>query len=250
MNNNIIVGISSGHNPNNVNSSPDKKAVEWKVNLQVKEKIADRLTFNGFTYIDLNPRDKDYSPYDRAIRANENNCNAVYDVHCNMLNGDWGNWGGVETYSHPQAPENGGKRLAKLTHARLIEGTPLIDRGVKTNDYIILKYSKAPSALGEIGFLDNKNEASLLISEFYQNECANEITQGICDFFGKIYKYKDVINWKEKYNKIKIQYENLLVANTETNIELEKQKAINTKVKEYIEKEIKELDYVARKYFI
>jgi N-acetylmuramoyl-L-alanine amidase len=239
----IKIGISSGHNADNPNSSPDGTLKEWEVNLKIKLKIAQRLKINGFEYIDLNPDRYGYDLKDRADIANYNNVDAVFAVHCNALKGKYGTWGGIETFAHNLAPERGGKLLAKTIHNRLIGGTPLIDRGVKYADFAILRLTKAPAALGELAFMDNKKEQELLLSENYQNECATEIVQGLCDYFKKIYKpFNTDLDYKTKYENLK---------KIHTNLDNENKNNINklNKIKDYLNKQVKEMDYVSRKYF-
>lgn len=240
----IKIGISSGHNKDNVNASPDGKLLEWEINLKIKKKVAKRLKVNGFNYIDLNPERMGYDLQDRSDIANNHGVSAVVAIHCNAWKGFWGNWGGIESYAHPLAPARGGKLLAQKVHNRLIQGTPLIDRGVKLAKFAILGLCKAPSVLVELGFMDNRREAALLLSEEYQDECATEIVQGLCDYFKKKYKPLDTYddNYKDKYIKLKKLYEEIVNKN-------ENDTKIIKKVKDYIEQQVAEMDYVSRKYF-
>ena len=59
---------------------------------------------------------------------------------------------------------------------------------MKKSDFYVLRNTKMPSVLLELGFMDNKREAMLMINENFQNECAAEITKGICKYFGLNYK--------------------------------------------------------------
>ena len=244
----IKVGISSGHDADNVNGSPDLLLKEWQINLKIKEKVAEKLVYNNFVYVDLNPERYGYTLEKRADIANKSNVNAVYSIHCNAMGWNWTNTGGIETYAHPESPLNGGKKLAKLTHSRLICGTPLINRGVKYANFAILRLTKAPAALGEMAFMDNKEESKLLISDEYQEECAREITQGICDFFGTEYK-DNKNNTISNYDLLKKEYEKLRNEYTKLHEENIEQKNKIDKVQDYIKKQISEMEYVERKYF-
>ena len=44
------------------------------------------------------------------------------------------------------------------------------------------------SVLAECGFMDNLNEAKLMLDENYQMKCARAIAKGICKYFGVEYK--------------------------------------------------------------
>jgi hypothetical protein len=41
-----------------------------------------------------------------------------------------------------------------------------------------------PAVLVECGFMDNINDARLLLSDAYRQECADELAMGICEFHG------------------------------------------------------------------
>ncbi len=52
--------------------------------------------------------------------------------------------------------------------------------------FYVLSRSKVPSLLIELGFLTNKKEAQLLISQNYQEQLAQEISQGIINYIHSI----------------------------------------------------------------
>jgi N-acetylmuramoyl-L-alanine amidase len=58
-------------------------------------------------------------------------------------------------------------------------------RQIKANDsYYLLRRTEVPTVIVECGFLSNREEAMLLVTEDYQNEIANAIVQGIESCFG------------------------------------------------------------------
>jgi N-acetylmuramoyl-L-alanine amidase len=76
------------------------------------------------------------------------------------------------------------ERLAELVHAHVIKGAKknkrsLPDLGLKKGPFYVLFMSSMSSVLVETGFLTNKRDAKLLRSAKYQNELAEEITQGV-----------------------------------------------------------------------
>ena len=61
-------------------------------------------------------------------------------------------------------------------------GNDSADRGVKSAFFYVLKSSKMPAVLIEIGFLTNKDEALKMIQSDYQKRIARGIAEGINDF--------------------------------------------------------------------
>jgi N-acetylmuramoyl-L-alanine amidase len=126
----------------------------------------------------------------RTEMANNSGADIFVSVHANAYgNGEWNDIGGIETYHYPSSVN--GKMLAEKIHKYLIRGTPLADRGIKTATWYVLKYTHMPAVLVECGFMTNKEEARLLLSDAYRAECAGEITQGILDYFDMEYVQQD-----------------------------------------------------------
>ncbi len=61
-------------------------------------------------------------------------------------------------------------------------GSDSTDRGVKSAFFYVLKASKMPGVLIEIGFLTNKDEVLKLVQSDYQKRIARGIAEGINDF--------------------------------------------------------------------
>ena len=56
---------------------------------------------------------------------------------------------------------------------------------MKLNNVYIMKHVEIPIALVECGFLSNKEEASKLVTDEYQDKIAWGIYDGIMDYFNK-----------------------------------------------------------------
>lgn len=125
------------------------------------------------------------STYNNAIKKyGKSNVKAAYvSVHANAYKGtEWGTWGGIETFYYEGSV--GSKNLATLIHNNLMKGTSLRSRGLKRgNDLYVIRNTSMDSILCECGFMDNLEEAKLLKSQSYRDECASEIFTGICSYF-------------------------------------------------------------------
>lgn len=95
-------------------------------------------------------------------------------------------WGGIETYAYTYT-DSVTEEIANIMHKNLIKGTPLKDRGIKRANFYVLRETNMPAVLVECGFMDNRKEAELLMSDDYRKECAKELAQAVCEIYGVDY---------------------------------------------------------------
>ena len=139
----------------------------------------------GFRTLMVAPTDEDTSLNTRVQRANSSGGDLYVSIHANANTSQWGNWGGTETYTYPKGES---LRIGKIIHKHLIMGTPLRDRGVKDGAWLyVIKNTKMPAVLVEVAFMDNLNEAKLLLSDAFRRESAREIAMGICEAYSVKY---------------------------------------------------------------
>ena len=112
----------------------------------------------------------------RAEDANRWGADLFVSVHCNAGGGS-----GTETYCY-QGGISSGFKLAQKIQAGLVRQTTMEDRGVKVNPSLaVLKQTKMPAVLTEVGFIDHAGDAKVLGSRDGQERIAEGIAQGICD---------------------------------------------------------------------
>lgn len=57
------------------------------------------------------------------------------------------------------------------------------DRGVKDNNFYVIRYNNVPSVLVELGFITNADDVQKLTSDEYQTIFAESIYQGIIEYY-------------------------------------------------------------------
>lgn len=132
---------------------------------------------------------------DISLEERVNRVNALYDkvrnlydkivlisVHANALTGAWGSQNGTETYYYPTNPVD--KAFAEIIHKYLVQATKLRDRGVIGEQFYIMKNAKMTACLCECAFMDNLEEAKLLLTDEFRQSCAEGITKGMLEYFG------------------------------------------------------------------
>lgn len=66
---------------------------------------------------------------------------------------------------------------------RMSQATGFINRGVHGANFAVLRGSKAPAVLVELGFISNPNEARLLANPSYQDRMAKSIAESVRNYF-------------------------------------------------------------------
>ncbi len=203
----LVIGIDPGHQAH-ANSDPEpvapdssetKKKVssgtqgrdtgvaEYKVNLQVGLKLKKLLTDLGATVVmSRESHDVNISNKERAEMMNDAGADLVIRIHCNGNNDESVHGAFVLipsndcTASINDASKKAGRCIidafCAATGAKNLELQP-------RSDQTGFNWSTVPVCNIEMGHMTNKDEDNLLVSDDYQNLCAQGIANGIADYF-------------------------------------------------------------------
>lgn len=86
---------------------------------------------------------------------------------------------GIETYYF--TPRS--LPLARSVHRKLVAQLKRPDRGIRRNNFVVVKYNKMPAVLVEVGYLSNPTEERLLNNAQYQQRAAEAILAGVQEYF-------------------------------------------------------------------
>lgn len=135
-----------------------------------KEKNIDVvLTRSNDTFLELK---------ERAAMANNLKADIFISVHANSSGSSAAS--GTETYYQREAS----KALANVMHKYLVQATGLSDRGVRYGNFHVIRETKMPAVLLEVGYLSNKKDEALLFTDALQNKVAASIVSGIKEYLG------------------------------------------------------------------
>ncbi|MHC0439890.1 N-acetylmuramoyl-L-alanine amidase [Flavobacterium sp. 3-210] len=176
LGNKKTIVIDAGHGGEDVGAQigaeQEKKIVEKiakKISaLNSKDEIEIILLRNDDSFVQLS---------ERVSKINKINPSLVISLHVNSSKNL--NENGVNAYVSKQnafyekSKENAENLVDKLSNEKLARGE------VKDANYYVLKNSKCPALLVEIGYLTNENDRNYLVSENGQNEIANKIVEFI-----------------------------------------------------------------------
>jgi N-acetylmuramoyl-L-alanine amidase len=174
--------INAGHGQKNNGLDPGAiGATGYKEYIETKE-IADlvsiKLQYNGIETLVIQDGDLE----DITNKSNSWKADYFVSIHCNSFSADSH---GVETFSLISTGK--GRILAESIHKELVPATGLYDRGLKTANYYVLKYTDCPAVLTEIGFISNPTEEALMKDSTWDNKVSTAIAKGICNFLGITY---------------------------------------------------------------
>ena len=89
---------------------------------------------------------------------------------------------GTETFHAVQASDRS-KTLAKLLQKSMIDDIGLTDRGVKASNFYVIKNTRMPASLVELGFISNPGEEQVLASPAMQLRFGHALSKGVADYF-------------------------------------------------------------------
>ncbi|NOV00560.1 N-acetylmuramoyl-L-alanine amidase CwlD [Paenibacillus planticolens] len=189
------IALDAGHGGPDGGASSKEGVIEKDINLAITLQLRDYLQQAGALVVMTRETDTDladagtkgYSKrktedlHNRADMINDKKADMFLSVHLNSIPSP--KWKGAQTFYYTNNPNN--PNLAALIQLELKRNLENTDRVAKPADKTVylLKTLKIPSALVEVGFLSNPEEARLLADEKYQKKVAASIYQGVLRFY-------------------------------------------------------------------
>jgi len=188
-----VIVLDAGHGgPDGGASGGD--VIEKVVALSITNKLRDYLQGQGATVIMT--RDGDYDLAEDGMKGysrrksvdlrkrveiiNGSNADLYISIHLNSLPRTSSK--GAQTFFYGSLIEN--ERFAKYVQAELRESLNNTHRLAKIINHVyLMKYSKVPGALVEVGFLSNYEETQQLRDEEYQDKLAAAIYRGVIRYY-------------------------------------------------------------------
>ncbi len=115
---------------------------------------------------------------DRSKFANKLEADLFISLHGNTYTS--GKIRGTETYYY----RSDSKTLADILHDHVVKSAKFPDRKVRKEDYRVIKDTKMPAALIEIGYLTNKQDESQMLLDEFQQRMAEAIVAAIKEYLG------------------------------------------------------------------
>ncbi|NMA55113.1 MAG: AMIN domain-containing protein [Firmicutes bacterium] len=173
------IGIDAGHGGSEPGSVSPSGLREKDINLDIAQRVASNLRAAGAKVFMVREGDVNIDFRDRPEIANRENVDILVSIHCNSFTDP--SKRGTEVYYFRDG--HGGQALASALHKALIGTLGLPDRGLRTANYNVIRYTRMPAALVEVAYMSNPVEEKLLADPAFRERAAQAITEGIMAYF-------------------------------------------------------------------
>jgi N-acetylmuramoyl-L-alanine amidase len=189
-----IIALDAGHGGPDGGASSAEGLLEKEINLSISLYLRDYLQQSGALVVMTRESDKDLAEegtkgysrrktedlVNRVEFIKAKNSDMMISIHLNSIPAP--RWTGAQTFYYPNHKDN--PLLATFIQNELKHNLQNTDRVAKTADTVyLLKKMSIPSALVEVGFLSNPEEARIMAQEAYQKKVAASVYQGILRFY-------------------------------------------------------------------
>ena len=174
------IAINAGHAPN---GKPDPGAIgatglkESDVAKSIADKVSYYLQQVGYETIVV----QDDSLQCICDQSNQFGADLFISLHCNAAENRDAK--GTETFCISELSESG--KLAKCIQSQIVTSIGIVDRGVKTDRFYVLRNTDCPAVLVECAFISNSEDEALLASEQGKDGFARAIARGITNYVAK-----------------------------------------------------------------
>jgi len=182
--NKFLVVIDPGH------GGPDPGAIgiggirETDVVLEVSKIVEKLLTEKGVKVRLTRKNEIDLDLPPRVSFANNTDADIFVSIHANASRGKRRDINGLETFYYRGWR---GRLLAKKIQKQILRVSPgSPDRGVKQGRFYVIKNTRMPAVLVEIGFLTGRLDARRLEKTTHRKRLAYAITKGILEYLNKV----------------------------------------------------------------
>ncbi len=171
---NMTIVLDAGHGGHDSGAISPNGILEKSINLDVVLRAEKLLKAAGAKVL-LTRGDDTFIPLDgRPALANDRNAALFIAVHCNSTVAR-NTANGTETYyKTPQSAQ-----FAAVMHAELVKATKLKNNGVRTANFLVIRKSRMPSVLLELGYLNHYKDEALLLNPDFRQRVAQGIVEGV-----------------------------------------------------------------------
>lgn len=186
INTNKTIVIDAGHGGTAPGAISVNGTKEKDINLQVSLKLESILRSLGYNVVMTRSGDQTLGLYERSDLANNLNADIFVSIHSNShTNRDIA---GLQVLYCPLYDSNKKSQdqypLAKSIMDAVLASTGAADKGIiPRKDLVVVRETKMPAVLVEVGFLSNAAEEKLITNDSYQNKIVEGIVTGIQNYF-------------------------------------------------------------------
>ena len=178
----LKVVVDAGHGGKDPGGIGVQEIQEKSIALDVSKRVCEKLEALGATVVMTRTTDVFLELQERSALANTAQADLFISVHAN-IGGSKAK--GIETWYRAGGPR-GSKSAAfsKALNDAMVKSTGAVDRGARSDQrgLHVLRVTKMPAALVEVGFMDNPKEGPRLKIASYRERIAQGIVKGVINF--------------------------------------------------------------------
>ncbi len=185
-----VIVVDAGHGDHDSGAkAPDKSVFEKNLTLAISKQVAAELTSNGATVIMTRDSDAFIALKERAEIANRSSAAFFVSVHINS-NRTANTTSGTISFYHGGSVT--GQLLAECIQNELkqIYGMPGIgvwsDTRIYSTGFAVLRYSKMPAVLLELGFINHSADRKRMQQRDYHTSVAKAVVKGLRVYLGDV----------------------------------------------------------------
>lgn len=180
-NNRILVVIDPGHGGKDPGAIGIGRVREKDIVLPISLHLQEFLSQNGIEVRMTRGSDSFVSLEGRSVRANKADADLFVSIHANAISLQRPDVNGLETYYFES-----GRSLADTIHRNVLKRISTIrDRRVRRARFYVLRKTRMPSVLVEVGFVTGREDVYRLQDRSYRQRMAEAIGEGILEYIKK-----------------------------------------------------------------
>ncbi|MDQ0254509.1 N-acetylmuramoyl-L-alanine amidase [Evansella vedderi] len=152
---------------------------ESRLALEISNKLKTELERAGARVVMSRTNDSFVALSDRTRMANNSNADIFISIHMNSFMLPSAN--GVEVFFDRTNAGADSRRLAESVQRQLVSQLGFRDRGVVERNFEVIRFSRMPAILAEIGFMTNPNDLDKLVNQ--QDKIVEALMEAIDQYF-------------------------------------------------------------------
>lgn len=173
----------SGELPRGSGQTLKPFAAEDRLSLLVAEELALDLKGRGAAPMQSRAAGEDLTPEERAAIANDAAVDAIVAIGLGCHDDPQVSGTACYYFAGASRESQSGRALAQLCHRRLLEATGSVDCRIHGRNWTILRLTRAPAVVVELGFLSNRADTSCVDSASGRRAVALALGGAIEEFF-------------------------------------------------------------------
>jgi N-acetylmuramoyl-L-alanine amidase len=155
---------------------------EKDITMKIVNYTAEDLMFSGFKIVKTREEDKLLALKEISVISNAASADLFISVHINS--NKVSKYKGVTTYYYDSNNQKNERiKLAETLQKELVKSDSWEDRGIASDNLAVLKNSKIPCVLLELGFMSNIEDRDKLLRDEVLKNFSSNITKGIMNYF-------------------------------------------------------------------